>query len=175
MIPTPRKTTIVFEWKKEQPFKRWVGDAQEIGERIEAIWEQKNGDLKPLDVVEDARSITSPLHPNFEWDDQEAARQHREHTARNLLGSIVRVSINDEPLDNPIRAFVNVSHGSNDRSYMPVIVAMRDPDIREGVLRQALNELSRWKKKYQDYQEFATMIDAIESITLETLLEPVTV
>ncbi len=173
MLPTPRGSSVVFEWKKEQPFKRWVGDAQEIGDRIEAIWEHKNGDLQPLDIVEDARKTSSPLHPNFEWDDSAAALLYREVTARNLLGAIVRVSINDELLSNPVRAFVNVNRGPQERSYMPVIVAMRDPDIREGVLRQALNELSRWKKKYADYTEFASVIDAIESITLETLLEPV--
>lgn len=173
MLPTPRSAGAVYEWKKEQLFQKWVGDAQEIGDRIEAIWEQKNGDLQPLDIVEDARNPKSPLHPNFEWDDTLAARHYREHTARNLLGAIVRVSMNDEPLSNPVRAFVNVNRGSADRSYMPVIVAMRDPDIRENVLRQALNELSRWKKKYADYREFATVIDAIEGVTLETLLESV--
>lgn len=175
MVPTARSTNIVYEWKKDQPFRRWIGDAQEIGDRIEAIWEQRNGDLQPLDIVEDARNPKSPLHPNFEWDDHQAAGKYREVTARNLLGAIVRVSMNDEPLSNPIRAFVNVARGSTERSYMPVIVAMRDPDIRESVLRQALNELSRWKKKYADYQEFATVIDAIESISLEALLQPVTV
>jgi hypothetical protein len=175
MVPTPRSPGIVYEWKKEQPFQRWVGDAQEIGDRIEAIWEQKNGDLQPLDIVEDARHVTSPLHPNFEWDDTLAARHYREHTARNLLGAIVRVSMNNEPLANPVRAFVNVNHGTTSRSYMPVIIAMQDPDVRESVLRQALNELSRWKKKYADYQEFANVVDAIENVTLETILETVEV
>lgn len=175
MLPTASRGTIVYEWKKEQPFQRWVGDAQEIGERIDAIWESKNGDLTPPDVVEDARKETSPLHPNFEWDDSIAAHSYRLATARNLLGAIVRISMNDEPLAHPVRAFVNVNHGSNDRSYMPVIIAMRDPEIREHVLRQALNELNRWKKKYSDYRELAAVIDVIENTNLETLLETVEV
>lgn len=60
--------------------------------RLEKIRARNNGVLTPDDVVKDARSETSPLHPYFTWDDSEAANQYRLDQARLLIRN-VRVEV----------------------------------------------------------------------------------
>lgn len=156
---------VQYEWKKDQPFQRWVGDAQEIGEHIAGMMADNNGQITPQMVVADASNDLSPLHPNFVWDDLEAARLHREHTARNLIGAIVHVTLDERVLRVPVRAFVSIERGPYDRGYQPIIQVMRDPLSKDIFLKQGLSALLKFKGKFQAYEEFAVVVDAIDLIT----------
>lgn len=69
----------------------------EVAGLISAL--EKDGRLDPADVVEAARDPASPLHGYFEWDDTEAARQHRLGQARQLIRRIkIETVVHSVPL-----------------------------------------------------------------------------
>lgn len=149
---------MIYEWKADS---RYPIGAQIAAERLQAI-RDKNGELTPRGVVEDASSTRSPLHSCFEWDDEKAADAHRLWQARKLIGSIVVAEIDDRPLSQETRAFVHVT--SNQPQYLPIEVAMTQSDIRQEVLSKALNEIKMWRARYSAYQEFANIVAAIDEV-----------
>ncbi len=60
-------------------------------EALEQIRAEGGGVLHPANVVEAAQDPASPLHADFEWDDGEAAIQHRLNQARTLIRAVVRI------------------------------------------------------------------------------------
>jgi hypothetical protein len=152
-------------------WKRGGGDndsptAQIVGKRLAEI-AARNGGIEPIYVVEDARNETSPLHKYFEWDDGEAAEKYRLHQARSLVNR-VGVRYLDKPDAPIVQAFVNVLPRSDDgddhQRYEPVLSVMSDAEKRRRFMRQAINELRAWQKRYADLQELAEVFDAINRI-----------
>src|SRR3990172_3599405 len=81
---------------------------QIAGEQIAKIIQANNGHIKPVDVVESAKPVRSPLHNTFDWNDRSAAEKYRVEQAKYILRQlvIVRIQEDDEPII--IRAFVSV-------------------------------------------------------------------
>lgn len=46
---------------------------------------EQDGSITPEEVVTAAASLTSPIHPLFEWDDSKAAHAHRLSQARRVI------------------------------------------------------------------------------------------
>lgn len=65
-------------------------------ERIGVIRKAAGGDLRPADIVADARSTDSPLHELFEWDDTLAAELYRLSQATRILHVVAKVGIPHE-------------------------------------------------------------------------------
>lgn len=61
---------------------------QEIRERLEKIRARNNGILTPDAVLKDAKTESSPLHSQFNWNDGEAAHQYRLEQARTLIRTV---------------------------------------------------------------------------------------
>ena len=57
---------------------------QAIWERLRAL-EEKHGTLTVDTVVAEAKKKTSPLHGEFQWDDEKAAHEWRKEQARKLI------------------------------------------------------------------------------------------
>src|SRR5262245_50201737 len=116
-----------YRWR---PASRFTAlDAQAIGTELERLRQENGTHVAAEDVVEAAKSMASPLHDVFTWDDQEAAYQHRLHTARTLLRSVQVVIITPEQKELEVMAFVSTPNARpNSRSYTTVDFAMRDPE-----------------------------------------------
>lgn len=142
--------------------------AQAVGDHLERLW-NGGGLITPEAVVDDAANPASPLHPLFEWDDTEAARLHREHTARVLIRSVVVKFRSNENEERSYKAFVNVTK-SEERGYVSSVTAMSDADMRAQVLRKAWAELQAFRRKFGDMQEFALVFSRMEEI--EAVLPP---
>lgn len=176
MNMTIKENLMVKYELRKVPGYQWIGDAQEIGERIDMLIEDQGGELTPDEVVRDAITKSSPLHPNFEWDDTVAAHLHRRQTARTLLGAIVVVEVSSQPVNHPVRAFVNIHDRENQKQYYTtVIVAMSDGEKKRQVLEQAWQKLESWRDRYKDLQEFSQIIQQIEELkpTILPMLEKV--
>lgn len=93
----------------------------------------------------------------FEWDDEKAAHKYRITQAQNIIRAIVVV---DEAKQPETRAFVNVQ-----REYHPVSVVVRNPEKREILLQNALNELRWFERKYNTLHELSNVFAAIEEVT----------
>jgi len=70
----------------------------EIGECLKQIIE-RDGRVTPESFLEAAIPEDSKLHRFFEWDDKEAALQHRLHRARQIVRSVIYIpDRRDEPV-----------------------------------------------------------------------------
>lgn len=139
--------------------------AEAVGKELVNI-EKKNGRITPYLVLERAKNEDSSLHSLFTWDDTEAAEKHRLYEASTIIRS-VRIIPMEGNKHTPIRAFVSVQSNEEDdfngRGYISSVRAFSNEDYREQVLRDAHNEIVAWKKRYQEYHEFAEICQAISS------------
>lgn len=122
----------------------------------------REGRLTPKDVVESARPLDSPLHPEFEWDDAIAAEHWREKQAHLLI--IHTVKVEETSTYNPVRAFhvtVEKSH------YEPIDVILQDETKKSVLLENAKRELISFKKKYSTLTELSHVFDAIDQLTFD--------
>jgi len=144
--------------------------AQTVGARLERLRTESGGELVPESVVADARDPASPLHPLFEWDEAEAAHQHRLSQARALIRAVVvRYRATPEGGSRSIVAFVNVKEGER-QYYTATAVAMSDPGQRSIVLRQAWEDFQALRRRYADLSEFAALFATLDEI--EAALPP---
>ena len=130
-------------------------DAQTAGEELNRIYQEK-GRLDAPDIVSESRPESAPLHSCFEWDDEKAAHKYRIAQAQSIIRAIIVV---DEAEKLETRAFVNVQ-----REYHPVSVVVRNPEKRETLLQNALNELRWFEQKYNTLQELSVVFSAIEEV-----------
>jgi hypothetical protein len=153
---------MVYKWKKGTQFKI---SAQTAGERIDEIKSNLGRNIKAQDVVEDARSSSSPLHKVFDWDDKRAAHQQRLYLARVLMASIMTIYVDVTKPSEParqIRSFVSLrdSGTKRDRTFYPLAQVMSDEEKRDQLLRQALSEFKSWKDRYKQFQELSEIFES---------------
>lgn len=140
-------------------------DAKVVGPELEKIY-KTNQKLTAEIVLDEAKKRYSPLHAYFTWDNDEAAGQWRLHQARNLIRSIEIEVVDPKTGKGEVgRAFVNVIQKIDhepERVYVEVGVALKNPDLREQVLENALNEIETWKERYSQFTELAKIFKAVE-------------
>ncbi len=138
--------------------------ASRIRTALNAIARKHNGLLRPADVVDAARAAKHPLHNSFTWDDAAAGAEYRIWQARQLIR--VTVCILPEGGDREIRAYVSMKEdrARDGGGYRVFGDMMSDPELRTQVLREALEELSVFKRKYRRLQELAPVFEAAESV-----------
>ena len=146
---------------------KWNGVAYSVpatvvGKHFEKI-EKKYGEVNSQNVLESARSEKSPIHNLFEWDDSVAAEQYRLNQAGLLIRNL-QVEVESDERENIVcRAYVNVSEQKMG-SYVRVDTAFQSEDTKEIVIRQALQELKAFEKKYQNLMELAEVFSAIDTV-----------
>jgi hypothetical protein len=136
--------------------------------------QEQHGTLRAEDVLEFAKDENTALHAEFEWDDTEAARQHRLAQARK----IIRINVQVIPTargDVTVPVYVSLS---SDRiqpggGYRRLEDVMNDSKLRNEFLAQALAEFERVRRKYQNLQELSPIFAAIERVTLQHAQQPV--
>ncbi len=149
---------MYYRWKR-QPFAG--ADADVIGEHIESL--AKNGIITPIDLVKDAKKKTSPLHKCFEWNDTAAAKAYRITQAQYILRQInVTVERGDET-SFTVRAFCHVSN-EEQQGYTTIESALKDPELWNCVLIQAVAEIKQFQQKYKDIKEFGSLFGEIDKL-----------
>lgn len=150
----------LYAWKEATAYHHVVTPevaASEI-ERILA-----HGELTPTAVVDAARPPDAPLHPEFEWDDHEAAEQWRKEQARHLIAHIVVTYAHEDKSPLQVRAYSSISD-IDGRVYVRTDAAMSEEDARTRLLATALRELDAMRKRYRDLNELASIFLAAEEV-----------
>lgn len=138
-------------------------DAAVVGARLEMLRKQLSGELTPEDVLQDAKSKKSPLHSFFEWDDGEAAHQHRLQQARGLIRSVVAIYTHPDRPATKQRAYVHIAERDTPH-YRELSHAMSLEGTRKMILQKAWSELKGWRQRYQDLKEFAEVFEAADQV-----------
>jgi hypothetical protein len=141
--------------------------ARVVGSEFERI-ENTRGCLKAPEVVDEARPRKSPLHPFFTWSDTKAAEAFREQEAKQLIRSVVLVTVENESAP-PCRAFVSVESKASEekfegRGYISVTRALTDEEYYAQVLQSAYDELQAFRERYKHLKELGVVLAAIEEL-----------
>lgn len=123
---------------------------------LEKIY-KKFGILRPLDVVDEARAESSPLHGYFQWDDTIAAEEFRKNQAMHL---IVSVRIEDEGKKRQL--FWNARIKQDDemaQGYHDLQRVKTDQQIYEEVLKEVVKDLRYMLQKYDTIKELGALIN----------------
>lgn len=127
---------------------------------------QKNGELTPEIVVEEARPEASPIHHRFEWDDSVAGEAYRRVQAQELIRSVrVVFAVTDKGERKSIRAFQSLHDaGDTERGgYIPTEEIVQDELAIKILLKQFEREIVDLKRKYGHLKEFTQLMrEAVE-------------
>ena len=153
----------VYEWGR----RGYAVSAPVVAKAIEDIANREGGRCPPGLLVEEAASKDSPLHHLFTWEDGKAASHWRTHEARKIIGSItVRYTVRDTVTKGP--AFLSVGHTlatmERGEGYRPIGVVMRDPDLKQEAIDEALARLDACKVRYAALGVLAPVWDAVDSV-----------
>ena len=131
---------------------------------------RKNGGVLMVDqVLEEAKSESSPLHSHFEWDDSAAAQSYRREQARTLIQRCKITLIESEPVQ--IRAFVSLpADRENGGGYRLTSTVMGDEVMKQELLRDMQLTIQRWTKKMHllDQDLAQALLDVEERVTMAT-------
>jgi Cu/Ag efflux pump CusA len=144
---------MVYQWKTRE----YKVDAQAAGEELERISGVHS--LTPETIVNESTPKESPLHEIFEWNNEKAGHEWRKQQARVMIGNLVTVQIEEQEVE-PVRAFINVAGEENE--YAPIEVVVRNQELYDRYVMQALRELESYKKKYRDIMELKKHFDDLD-------------
>jgi len=138
-------------------------DAQVAGDCLESLRQRLSGEIRPADVVNEARSNRSPIHDGFEWDDARAAQANRIDQAKYMLRHInVEIQPTDDQDPTFIRAFCSVEPA--EPRYVSITDALKDPISRQELVAKALAEAFSWRRRYQQLDELARVFRALDEV-----------
>lgn len=140
---------------------------KEIIQELQRIASQTGGVLKPENVIESARALTSPLHSKFTWDDTEAAHLYRLEEARRLIRVTVQVLSNGSNEEE--RVWVSLQHDQNQEGggYRTLVSVLSDVQLRKQLLEQAMRDMEYFKVKYCHLEELAEVFSSIKRIKVK--------
>ena len=145
-----------YEYKIKGIYKT---DAQVAGEICEELQNSPQG-LTPETLLEVASDKNCPLHNDFEWRDDVAARKYRLQQAADMIRCITIVIDNGNADARNERAFV--VNGDRKSAYVSLKNAISNDVWRENLLKQAKDELRWFQGKYRRLEELAGVNAEIE-------------
>lgn len=118
-------------------------------EVLKALCKKNKGLIMPEVVVDEARSVTSPLHKYFTWSDSEAAEKYRIEEAKRLL----RVTVIYLPGENGgytrVRAFQSLTTDrNNEGGYRTTVSILSSEKYRKQLIADALNDMKSFRQRY---------------------------
>lgn len=152
-------------------------NVKKVGDCIVALVKTHEGGL-PLDaVIEEARPISSPLHPLIEWDEKKAATAYQRSQIRDFLTRLT-VTVQTEDAHAPQRIQVRaVSFLPEQETVMRVQVRTLTPPVpatrkREAVpsydpLKVAIDELVIFVQRFSHIPELHGVIRAARLLLQE--------
>lgn len=135
---------------------RPVSEAQK--EELAAIHKANRGKkLMPADVVAFARNPKSALHSRFTWDNRAAADRYRILEARWLI-EMVKVSVLGDDRE-PVRVYVSLAQDRENArgGYRGLDDVLRNAQLRDALLGEALEDLRRVEERYGRLTELAAV------------------
>lgn len=149
---------MVFQWK---PLACVKADPQAAGEQMKRL--EETGHLTPKNLLDANREVGSPLHDDFEWDDNVAAEKYREDQAAYFIRQITVVEERPSKESVPVRAFVNIKVNDT-RSYLSISRVLSDNELRANLLLKAKADMQVFKMKYESLEELSDVFRAMDEV-----------
>lgn len=145
---------MVYQWKTIAGIK---ADANEAGRQFEQL--EKSVGVTPQTVLDANRAENTPLHDEFEWNDDIAAENYRLHQAGQLIRMLCVKPTTESKDSTPIRAFIRT-----EENYESLNVVLNAQDKRKYMLDAALKELRAFQAKYKALKELKPIFDICDKI-----------
>jgi hypothetical protein len=139
-------------------------------EELKALAEAApNGLLKRESVVEFARDRQTALHAAFEWNDKEAAVQHRLHQA----GQLIRVYVQFEPMvQRKCRALISVpSDRAEGGGYRRTPQALANPVWLEEMLQSVRKRIESMRQSNSHLRQLDSLWPRLDAVIDGYLVE----
>jgi hypothetical protein len=120
---------------------------------------QKRGELTPKIVLEEARSVSHPLHHRFDWDKDVAAEKWLLHQAHRLIMEVEITYIKNDGTPSRVRAFHAIRQNNNSYVYESTDELRADPVSREVILREMERDWLQLKERYEAFEEFWELVN----------------
>lgn len=133
------------------------GNAQEIGEHLEHLYQKNGGKLTSAIVVQDAARQNSPLHELFDWDDASAANKYRTTRVNAVLGTLMTSYRGSD-----VRAFLGFGKRTEGIVFKPLERVLKSQKLREEQIQRELRRLDRWKARTAFLPELKEARRAVE-------------
>lgn len=164
----PKKQEIVerkYNWAPGRSAMFGKLDANVVGPEIERLEKKYKHALEPQQLLDEARSVQSPIHAAFDWNDETAAEKYRLVQARNLLRSVNVTIITPDREERVVPVFVSSQKKTDltKRSYSSTEYAMSDPELRSEVLKLALREFAALRRKYAELNELSQLFAMVDA------------
>lgn len=139
---------------------RFKTDPTVVGDIFEALSEENAGLVTARAVVDVARPTESPIHDEFEWNDEVAGQSWREETARRMMRSIVVITlpVEDRPALSPVRLLHNVTTAEG-RGYMPLARVLSSDDLWGQVVADIVRDLRNYRYKLAAFKQFTPHVE----------------
>lgn len=131
--------------------------------------EDATGRLTPEQVVDAAEDEGSALHQFFEWDDSEAARQHRLHQARRLIRSVEVVLRVSRKTVSCIAYIRDPSVDGREQGYRATREVAKDDNDSHEALAYAFSAAAAHLRRARDLakvfrkeREFADLLESLD-------------
>ena len=134
----------------------------EIKEELEEVLKSnKQGLLRPNEVVDYARDNRTTLHTQFEWDDEIAGEQYRLQQARQVI-AVFTIPSPKKGSRAQIREFVSLEPDRKKEGggYRPTLKVLSNKEHRKQLLLQSLKEFNNWHRKYSNLKELKPVFEA---------------
>lgn len=119
----------------------------------------RNGKLTAELVLKEATAKNHPLHHRFEWNNRQAAEEHRLGQAARLIRSVKLVYREATELEDAgtVRMYhaVRTPEGN---SYVPAETIVEDPFLRQLTLNEMERDWKTLRRRYEHFAEFADMV-----------------
>ena len=132
-------------------------DANIVGSVIEQL-EEKHGKVTRELFLDASRSVDSPTHSIFEWDNDIAAEKWRLSVATKTINNLRVVSVKPELVEQKIKAFVNTSRPKEKQMYVNIVTALSDEQTREIVLCRLRTEIQALIERNKHIDELALIL-----------------
>jgi len=157
---------IRYQWRDGARYRVDPGSVGQAIEELGARLGKPFDGVTPADVVDEARSHDSPLHPLFTWDDGVAGEKYRQHQAGAVMRSLRVVRVG-EAESTPRRFMVAVrpelADGTTDvRAYITLDKVARDAALHRQAVDDAIAGMNAWRSRVAEIkgaEKAAVMID----------------
>lgn len=139
--------------------------AQVVGNRIERLSDH-DGNIRPDDLVNDARPVDSPLHPLFTWDDTIAGALYRKEEGMEVIRSLVVIQ-HVKGQDGPprrIQRYVAIGTKDTGTVYTTTARALTNVELRKRVIDDAINQFLGLRRRYDHLEELAEIFKIIDEV-----------
>lgn len=137
----------------------------QITAELHRIAEKHGGKLRPVDVVKEARSKSSPIHSQFVWDDSVAAQRYRIWQARQLISVTVEyIGGGDEGKLHRVFVSLTSDRSGQGGGYRSINAVLANSDQRQRMLADALEEMERFQEKFSSLKELVRVFAAMRKV-----------